>query len=68
MLRTKSHGWRDIGVMVQGGGIIQEYEAALRFDGRTYPTNPTVPPATPLARTTGKILIAADAEEGPLPP
>lgn len=45
VLATKSHGWNDISVMVQGGGIIEPYEAVLRFNGSSYPENPTMPPA-----------------------
>lgn len=44
-LATSNRGWSDIGVYVQGGGIIEGYEAVLRFDGRRYPGNPTVAPA-----------------------
>jgi hypothetical protein len=45
VLNTKSHGWHDLAVWVAGGGIQPGYEAALRFDGKSYATNPTVPPA-----------------------
>ncbi len=45
VLKTKSHGWHDIAVWVQGGGIQPGYEAVLSYDGRRYPNNPTVPPA-----------------------
>jgi hypothetical protein len=38
-------GWHSIGVWVQGGGIQPGYEAELRFNGNTYPENPTVRPA-----------------------
>ena len=44
VLTTRSNGWHDIGVWVQGGGIQPGYEAGLSFNGRTYPSNPTVPP------------------------
>jgi hypothetical protein len=57
-LASSSHGWRDIGVMVGGGGITHPYEAALRFDGRRYPSNPTVPPAIRLRRVEGEVLLA----------
>ncbi|HTX50911.1 MAG TPA: hypothetical protein VME40_16160 [Caulobacteraceae bacterium] len=57
LLRTHTHGWRDIGVMVAGGGITSGYEARLRFDGRRYPSNPTTPPAQPLRRVRGTIII-----------
>lgn len=64
VLPTITHGWRDLSVTVAGGGIIKGHEARLRFDGRSYPTNPTVSPALSLKITTGKVLIANDP---PLP-
>lgn len=57
ILPTITHGWHDLGVLVAGGGINPGYEAQLRFDGRTYPSNPTVPPATRLKTTAGKQVI-----------
>jgi hypothetical protein len=32
VLTTKSHGWHDISVWVQGGGYVRGYEAELQFD------------------------------------
>lgn len=57
VLPTSTRGWRDIGVTVAGGGITRPYVARLRFNGNRYPSNPTVPPAIPLKRPSGKILI-----------
>lgn len=54
-----THGWHDLGVTVAGGGIIKGYEARLRFDGQSYPTNPTVPPAIRLKAKVGKVVIAS---------
>jgi|CZKR01.1.fsa_nt_gi hypothetical protein len=51
VLTTKSNGWHDISVVVAGGRIQPGYEAELSFDGKTYPSNPTVSPAR---RLTGK--------------
>ena len=69
VLDTRSHGWRDIGVFVQGGGIIHGYEARLSFNGRSYPDNPTVPPARRVARgTRGHTLIPDNAPGRPLWP
>jgi len=49
-----------------GGGIRPGYEAELRFNGKTYPTNPSVPPARPLhARVPGEIAIAATQAGSP---
>ncbi len=60
VLRTKSHSHYDIGVWVQGGGIQPGYEALMRFDGASYPDNPSVPPAVQLTtKVTGKVLIAS---------
>jgi hypothetical protein len=45
VLRATSLGWRDLAVWVQDGGIGPGYYAQLRFDGKTYPSNPSMPPA-----------------------
>jgi hypothetical protein len=47
VLARTSHGWRNVVVGVQGGGL-RAYEAELMYDGTTYPRNPTLPPARPL--------------------
>lgn len=58
VLATKSHGWKDISVVVQGGGIMQPYESVLRFNGTTYPDNPTLRPAKKAKRVPkGKSVI-----------
>jgi hypothetical protein len=68
LLETRSHGWRDLGVMVEGGGIQPGYEAALSFNGRRYPDNPSVPPARRLKRASGRVLISDDEPARPLLP
>lgn len=68
VLSISSHGWHDLSVWVGGGGI-QPYEAELRFDGKTYPSNPTVPPARRLLnKVSGKVVISDATEEIPLYP
>jgi len=58
VLTKASNGWRSLGVWVEGGGIQPGYEAELEFDGGTYPTNPTVPPARRLAVSSeGDVVI-----------
>ena len=57
LLATSSHGWRDIGVTVSGGGIRRPYMARIRFNGRRYPGNPTVAPAVPVSKPSDRILI-----------
>ncbi|MGH6963522.1 MAG: hypothetical protein ACREE0_03470 [Phenylobacterium sp.] len=65
VLTHRSHGWRDLGVLVAGGGIIPGYEAVLRFDGKRYPGNPTMQPK-PEVRSAGKTVIADAAPSTPL--
>jgi hypothetical protein len=69
LLPTRHYGWRDISVRVRGGGIRQAYDAALPFDGRTYPLNPSMPPARRLPRhSRARILIGENTPLIPLQP
>lgn len=53
-----SHGWRNLVVGVGGGGLAAG-NAELKFDGKAYPTNPTVAPAEPVTDLTdSEVLIA----------
>lgn len=56
-LATGDHGWRDIGVFVAGGGV-KPHEAPLRFNGKRYPGNPSMVPATAVG-AAGETLIEA---------
>lgn len=47
VLPSESHGWHDLAMPVEGGGIINMYMAWLRFNGRAYPSNPTMAPRLP---------------------
>ena len=40
VLNTSSNGWKDLTVTVGGGGILEAYEARLKFDGSKYPEHP----------------------------
>lgn len=63
VLQTPTNGWHDVGVWVQGGGILTGYTAVLSFNGKTYASNPSVPPARKLAGdANGEILIPKSAE------
>jgi len=67
VLTTKSNGWLDLAVRVQGGAFPFGYEAGLSFDGKTYPTNAAAPPARKLERgLAGQVLILPSAEAKPL--
>ncbi|MGB7552731.1 MAG: hypothetical protein WBM04_00045 [Candidatus Korobacteraceae bacterium] len=67
VLRTKTKGWHDLGIWVQGGGIQTGYEADISFDGKAYPSNPSIPPARRLTeKVAGKTVIEKDAVGVPL--
>ena len=69
ILATRTNGWHDIGVWVQGGGTQPGYEARLRFNRHRYPSNPTVPPARRLrSGAIGEVVIPSTAEGIPLNP
>jgi len=57
LLSSSTIGWRDVGVAVAGGGVHSPYVVRLRFNGRRYPSNPTIPPAVPLKVASGRVLI-----------
>ena len=54
---TTTEGWRNILVRVAGGGL-PAADALLRFDGATYPANPTVAPAELLEPGTAEGEVA----------
>lgn len=56
VLSTSSHGWRDLAVRIAGGGSLQPYDVALRFDGLSYPTNPSVVARSP-EQVGGRLVI-----------
>lgn len=66
LLDSMSHGHPDIGVVVQGGGILSGYEAVLSFNGESYRGNPSMPPARKVAAVRGKVLIANTEDSVPL--
>jgi hypothetical protein len=56
LLGTRSRGWRDLAVSVRGGGIDVPYEARVRFEGRTYASNPSMAPRLRRGEP-GRVLI-----------
>ena len=66
-LPARSYGWHNIGVRVQGGGIRSGYETELRFNGKSYPRNPSVPTAQRLkGNPAGEVLIRSERDAKPL--
>jgi hypothetical protein len=67
VLATKTNGWHDISVVARINGTEPLYEAILSFDGKTYPSNPSMPPARrSKGKVQGKIVIPVTAKDKPL--
>ncbi|CAH2211924.1 hypothetical protein [Tepidibacter aestuarii] len=55
---NKTNGWNDILMYVSGGGI-ESFYAQMKFDGKTYPSNPSVQSEVkPGTKIEGKAIIA----------
>ena len=54
-----SQGWRNLVVGVGGGGLAAGH-AELKFDGKIYPANPTVPPAEAVTNLAGTGVLIAE--------
>lgn len=65
LLASQTRGWRDLAVHVRGGGMEIPYEARMRFDGRTYASNPSLAPRL-RGRPSGRVLIADETPSRPL--
>ncbi|TMU84926.1 hypothetical protein FGG79_13550 [Bacillus sp. BHET2] len=55
----KTNGWKNIIMYVSGGGIKGGYKQ-LRFDGKTYPSNPSVQPGVQSGEIRGLGIINDD--------
>lgn len=64
VLTTRSHGWLDLAVGVGGGGL-HAAMARLKFDGTSYPDNPTDAPT--MRGASGRVLIPDGAQGHNLP-
>lgn len=60
VLSSKTNGWHDIAMSVEGGGIVPGRMAILRFDGHKYPNNPSMAPklTTNLAGAGTKVPLS----------
>jgi hypothetical protein len=65
LLASETRGWRDLAVHVRGGGMAIPYEARMRFDGRTYASNPSLAPRL-RGRPSGRVLIGDETPSRPL--
>lgn len=60
VLPSKTNGWHDLALSVAGGGVLPGRMAILKFDGHTYPNNPSMAPklATDLAGAGTKVPLS----------
>lgn len=42
LLRSRSHGWRDLAMQTARGGSLPNWTGRMQFDGRRYPVDPSV--------------------------
>lgn len=69
VLSDVSKGWHSLAVRVRdmGRDPLGSYEAELSFDGKSYPGNPSVPPARRIkGKPAGKVVIAQMKDATPL--
>lgn len=66
-LKARTNGWRDLSVLVAGGGILPGHYVRLRFNGRKYPSNPTIAPAIAMrGKPDGILLLDSNSLKLPL--
>lgn len=66
LLPERTNGWSDLMVSV-GGGAAEAGQVRMKYDGRSYPRNPTTAAAEAIAVPAGTALIAADDKGEVLP-
>jgi hypothetical protein len=67
VLKTKSHGWYDLSVWIQGGGIPRGYEDVLVFDGSGYSGQASSQSEqTPARQMKGTTVLSSQEKESPL--
>jgi hypothetical protein len=62
-LNKKSNGWHGVSLIARINRIEPLYEAVLVFDGKTYPSNPTIPARRLSAQVQGRTVITATTQD-----
>jgi len=62
ILTTRHFGWRDLAVLVAGGGIVPGYRAVLSYNGKCYPQNASGPPARPMGRGDREAVLIREQD------
>jgi hypothetical protein len=60
---TRTKGWRDIIVHVSGGGDVEGHNIPLKFNGSTYPTNPSLERALPPKTKVRGVEVFPDPQQ-----
>ena len=69
VLQAKSHGWYDLSVWIQGGGIMRGYEEAVQFDGKDYiEESSEAAEERPIHHMKGKVVLSFKDKDQPLYP
>ena len=62
---SKTKGYKDIIMNVYGGGI-ESFFALIKYDGTTYPSNPSIQPkVNPGTKVKGIAIVADDISKNP---
>jgi hypothetical protein len=69
VLGSKSHGWRDLSVFIQGGGVLDGYEEKVKFNGSTYTEEPSeTTDKRPRQQMKGTTILSGNDKEVQLYP
>lgn len=60
----RTNGWKNLILQVSGGGARSSYRV-MRFNGRSYPLNPSIQPAVSTNTTLTGIAVVADSFSSP---
>jgi hypothetical protein len=68
ILPQSHHGMPDIGIWIQGGGVLPGYQTSVRFNGKHYAYRQGFPPTHRIKRDVGRILIRDETPLYPVDP
>ena len=68
MLPSRHYGMPDIGIRIQGGGVLPGYQTSVRFNGKRYTYTQGFPPTHRIKRGAGLTLIRDEIPRIPLYP
>lgn len=68
MLPRRHKGMPDIGIWIQGGGVLPGYQTSVSFNGKRYAYTQGFPPTHRIPRGSGRVLIHDEIPRIPLYP